>query len=690
MAKIPPHIVDEIMQTTRIEEVIGEFVQLKKSGSNYKGLSPFTDEKTPSFMVSPAKQIFKCFSTSKGGTAVTFLMEKEHYSYPEALRWLAKKYNIEVPEDQPATAEELAAQTEKESLYIINDFAKDYFADIMTNDDEGKAIGLSYFQERGFRPETIKQFELGFCPNKGDAFTHAAKGKGYKSEFLEKVGLVKNKDGRQFDFFRGRVMFPIHSVSGRVLGFGGRTLRSDKNVAKYFNSPESPIYHKSDILYGLYFAKGDIIKYDNCYLCEGYTDVISLNQAGLTNVVASSGTSLTKEQIKLVRRFTSNITILYDGDAAGIKASFRGIDLILEEGMTVKVVLFPEGEDPDSYALNHTSEELSQYVTAQAQDFVTFKTQILLEDAGNDPIQKAKLIQEVVRSVGLIPDAITRSVYVKEIAKLFDISEEVVGTEIAKSRGQKLEQDQKKAFSDQQRAQRTQNTSPKPAQGPSSMDEPPPEFYEEMHNASMGIEATPAIEEVPKNPGKLSHYDYIEYSLIRVMIKYGSLALETKQRTKEGKEEIVETSVVELICHELHKDELTFRHPLYQKIHQQILDGISEKTLYQASYFLRQEDRKIVEFVSHLEAEQHEISPNWMDKHKIITLGEKEKLCALVIESVYSFKQLKVEERIDAIREELKNLVGDDGSKMNDLISEQIFLERIKATLAQKLNRIIL
>ena len=358
MSKIPPHIIDEIMQTSRIEDVIGSFVNLKRAGSSLKGLSPFTDEKTPSFVVSPAKQIFKCFSTGKGGTVVSFLMEKEHFSYPEALKWLANKYNIAIPEDRESTAEELAIMNERDSLYIINDFARSHFLKQMHESEEGKAIGLSYFEERGFRKDIIEKFQLGYCLNKGDDFTKAALEKGYKLEYLEKVGLVKSKDDRHFDFFRGRVMFPIHSVSGRVLGFGGRTLITDKKIAKYFNSPESLIYNKSEILYGLYFAKGDIIKYDNCFLCEGYTDVISLHQAGLVNVVASSGTSLTKDQIKLIRRYTQNITILYDGDSAGIKASFRGIDLILEEGMNVKVVLFPDGEDPDSFAKKSSTSEL--------------------------------------------------------------------------------------------------------------------------------------------------------------------------------------------------------------------------------------------------------------------------------------------------------------------------------------------
>jgi DNA primase len=432
MSKIPPHIVDEVMQTARIEEVIGEFVSLKRAGSNLKGLSPFTDEKTPSFVVSPAKQIFKCFSTGKGGTVVTFIMEKEHFSFPEAIRWLADKYGIQIPEDAPESAEQIAATTERESLFIINEFAKEHFKERLHNSEEGNAIALSYFEERGFRKDIIQKFQLGYCLNSGDDFTKTSLGKGYKLEFLEKVGLVKSKDERHFDFFRGRVMFPIHSVSGRVLGFGGRTLFTDKKIAKYFNSPESPIYNKSEILYGLYFSKGDIIKYDNCFLCEGYTDVISMYQAGIQNVVSSSGTSLTKDQIKLIRRYTNNVTILYDGDAAGIKASFRGIDLILEEGLNVKVVLFPDGEDPDSYSKKASSEELETYIKEHTQDFISFKSDILLKEGEKDPIKLAELIKDIAHSVALIPDQITRTVYMQQISTRFGISEQVVAGELMK------------------------------------------------------------------------------------------------------------------------------------------------------------------------------------------------------------------------------------------------------------------
>ena len=418
---IPREIIDDILYTARIEEVIGEFVQLKRAGSNLKGLSPFTDEKTPSFMVSPAKQIFKCFSTGKGGNVVSFLMEYEHFSYPEALRWLADRYNIEIPEDKQKTKEQLAELNERESLGIINEFARDTFVDNLWNKDEGKAIGLSYFLERGFSEDTIKKFELGFSSEQFDGFTKIALDKGYNKEHLLACGLTKEKNDKIFDFFRGRVMFPIHSISGKVLGFGGRTLKTDKKVAKYFNSPESKLYNKSKILYGLFFSKNAIIKNDRCFLVEGYTDVISMHQAGVENVVASSGTALTKEQIKLIKRYTNNVTILYDGDAAGIKASFRGIDLILEEGLTVKVVLFPEGDDPDSYSKKVSNEELKEYIENNSKDFLIFKTEILLGESKGDPIIKSKLIHDIIDSIALIPDEITRSLYIRECANQFEM-----------------------------------------------------------------------------------------------------------------------------------------------------------------------------------------------------------------------------------------------------------------------------
>lgn len=649
MSKIPVHIIDEIMQNARIEDVIGGFVHLKRAGSNLKGLSPFTDEKTPSFVVSPAKQIFKCFSTGKGGTVVSFLMEKEHFSYPEALKWLANKYNIAIPEERESTAEELALLNERDSLYIINEFAKNHFVQQLIESNEGKAIGLSYFEERGFRKDIIEKFQLGYCLNKGDDFTNAALEKGYNLEYLEKVGLVKSKDERHFDFFRGRVMFPIHSISGRILGFGGRTLQTDKKIAKYFNSPESLIYNKSEILYGLYFAKGDIIKYDNCFLCEGYTDVISLHQAGLINVVASSGTSLTKDQIKLIRRYTQNITILYDGDAAGIKASFRGIDLILEEGMNVKVVLFPNGEDPDSFAKKSSTSELEEYIQKNTQDFISFKADILLGESNNDPLKKSELIRDVIHSVSLIPNSITRSVYVQQISVLFSIDESIVSNELLRIRkGVVLKQ----------------------------VDAP------ELKDLPIEKQAPVEVETVIKSD---ESYTYHEFEIIRLMVKYGTLEIIQKNNLEE-----INLSVIEFICQEITRDELSFQNSLFAKIFAMYLDGLSENTLFSASYFKRLEDQEIVALVSDIESNEYELSNRWLTKYKIETRTEMDQLYEAVVESVYHFKAKNIDFKIKEIQNELSNNSALSEEEMLILLAEQMNYERVKRVFADKLGRIIL
>lgn len=650
MSKIPPHIIDQIMQTSRIEEVIGEFVQLKRAGSNLKGLSPFVDEKTPSFIVSPAKQIFKCFSSGKGGTVVSFLMEKEHFSYPEALRWLANRYSIEIPEETAPTAEELADKNERDSLFIINEFAKNHFQHNLHETEEGKAVGLTYFEERGFRKDIVEKFQLGYCLNVSDDFTKSALEKGYKLEFLEKVGLVKTKDDRHFDFFRGRVMFPIQSITGRVLGFGGRTLFTDKKIAKYFNSPESIIYNKSEILYGLYFAKGAIVKYDECLLCEGYTDVISMHQAGIENVVSSSGTSLTKEQVKLVKRYTQNLTILYDGDAAGIKASFRGIDLILEEGMNVKVVLFPDGEDPDSFSKKTSASELEQYIKEHRQDFITFKASILLSDGNNDPLKKSELIREIVHSVSLIPDQITRSVYVKEIARQFEISESIISNELIKLR---------------------KNTIAKQIQEPELKDIP---IEKQIDPFSQIPDVTPQTE----------NYLY-EEELIRILLRFGTreIVIPETQINSENK-----TSIIELVIHELHQDELTFVHPLYQKIYSIFAEGISENTLYSTSYFKKIEDQEIVSFVSDIESRDIELSHNWISQHSIFTKSESDNLYQTVMSAVYNFKYNKVDEHITKLKKSFQSGELSDEDVLL-IMAEQMAFEKVKKVLSDKLGRII-
>lgn len=652
MSKIPPHIVDEIMQTALVEEVIGDFVQLKRAGSNLKGLSPFTDEKTPSFVVSPAKQIFKCFSTGIGGTVVTFLMEKEHFTYPEALRWLADKYGINIPAPREQTKEELEQISEKESLFVINDFANQHFQKNIQSNKEGKAIGLSYFLERGFTQDTIDQFQLGYCLDVSDDFTKAALKKGYKLEYLTKVGLTKQKEDYTFDFYRGRVLFPIHSISGRVLGFGGRTLKNDKKVAKYYNSPESPIYNKSEILYGLYFSKGAIIKYDECLLCEGYTDVISMFQSGVENVVSSSGTSLTREQIRLVKRYTKNLTILYDGDAAGIKASFRGIDLILEEGLNVQVVLFPDGEDPDSFAKNHSLTEIQEMISSKKQDFISFKASVLMDGSENDPIQRSKLIREVVQSVALIPDQITRSVYVQEIAKKFEINENTISNELIKLLRARLTKEQtgSRAFqSPARQPQQEQN-----AQG----------------------------ETVPKKRPPAFEY---ELDLIRLMLLFGTREIVIADESEEKQA----TSVIELIYDELIQDDLKFENPLCKMIFEEFERNLKNQILLSTSYFKNLENQKIVSFVSHLQSSDIELSYNWVDKYKIVTKSEGDDIYKSVMNSIYNFKYHKVDEVILNIKSRIKSSSGKD-EDMLDLLAEQMSYEKIKKSLSDKLGRIII
>ena len=422
--------VDLVFETARLEEVIGDFVQLKKSGSNFKGLSPFSNEKTPSFMVSPAKQIWKDFSSGKGGNVVSFLMEHEHFTFPEAIKFLAKKYNIEVEETQQ-TNEQKEAASLRESIYAVTDFAQSFFSKMLTETEEGKNIGLSYFQERGFSAESIDRFHLGYSPDQWDAFTKAALGAGFQDEFLLTSGLTIQKGEKQFDRFKGRVIFPIHSMSGRVMGFGGRILKQDKQAAKYINSPESEVYQKSKVLYGLYQAKQHIAKESNCYLVEGYTDVIQMHQAGIQNVVSSSGTALTPDQVRLVRRLTNTITLLFDGDAAGLRAAMRGVDIILEAGMQVSICTFPDGEDPDSFVRNHQLTEVKQFLENNTMDFIQFKAKLLAEEGKNEPIRKAETIREIVHSISIIPDAIRRELYIQSCASLMDISEDVLFSTLA-------------------------------------------------------------------------------------------------------------------------------------------------------------------------------------------------------------------------------------------------------------------
>ncbi|MCD8185343.1 MAG: DNA primase [Rikenellaceae bacterium] len=484
--------VDRIFAAANIVEVVGDFVTLKKKGVNYQACCPFHNEKTPSFVVSPTKGLFKCFGCGKGGNAVTFIMEHEGISYPEALKWVAKKYGIEVQERE-LTPEDQKKNDDRESMMVVSSFAADYFKTVLHSDEEGRAVGLSYFQERGFTAATIEKFHLGYCPTKGDAFTKTALKEGYQERYLIDTGLsIQRENGTWYDRFTGRVIFPIHSVSGRIVAFGGRTLRTDKKTAKYVNSPESEIYHKSHILYGLYQAKKAISQEDCCILVEGYTDVISMHQSGVENMVASSGTSLTEGQIKLIARFSKNITVIYDGDAAGIKASLRGIDLILKEGLNVRVVLLPDGEDPDSFARSHSAAELKEYIAENEQDFISFKAKLLMRESSTDPLKRAALITDIVDSISVIPEAITRSVYIKECALLMQIDEQVLVQEVRRKRRDNTFSPEEKAFF--QRRERVEKKLP---------------------------QSFP--ETVPESPSSMgsAHYE-LERELIGYLLRYGT------------------------------------------------------------------------------------------------------------------------------------------------------------------------
>ncbi len=567
---ISKNTIDTVFETARVEEVIGDFVQLKRAGSNLKGLSPFSNEKSPSFMVSPVKQIWKDFSSGKGGNAVAFLMEHEHFSYPEAIRYLANKYNIEVEETEQ-TDEEKEQANEKESMYLVSEFAQKYFHNTMLNTDEGQAIGYSYFKERGFNAETIKKFGLGYSPETWDAFSKEALGKGYKAEYLEKTGLsILREDGRHTDRFRGRVIFPIQSMSGRVLGFGGRILGHDKKVAKYLNSPESDIYHKSKALHGIYHAKQAIAKQDNCYLVEGYTDVIQLHQAGVENVVASSGTALTPDQIRLINRLTKNITVLFDGDAAGLRASIRGIDLILEEGMNVKVCSFPEGEDPDSFAKKSTHDELVAYLDKNAKDFIQFKASLLVDEAKNDPVKKAGLIRDMVTSIAKIPDRIQREVYIQECARIMDISEQVLTSTLAQL-VQKDIADAGKKLKEQQKAQAMQ----------------------------------PVEQAVQQPRENINIQDALERKIIEILLLYGSTEQDFEDvyiKYDEFGKEYEETEhktfkVYERIYLNLQEDEIEFTNPVFKDLYKAVID-----------YYLSQEEFSVDAFLNTLPPELQSVA----------------------------------------------------------------------------------
>jgi DNA primase len=648
---IPQDNISQIMEAARIEEVVGDFVRLKKRGVNLLGLCPFHDEKTPSFTVSPVKGIYKCFGCGKAGNAVRFVMDHEQYSYPEALRYLAKKYNIEI-EEKEQSPEELRAANEKESLYIITQFAAGFFHKALNESQEGKAIGLSYFKERGFDTATIEKFQLGYSPDEWDAFTKAAIDAGYQKNLLEKTGLtiVKEND-RQFDRFKGRVMFPIHNASGRVVGFGGRTLKNDKKTAKYINSPESDIYQKSKVLYGLYQAKRAISQEDNCYLVEGYTDVISLYQQGVENVVASSGTSLTEGQIKLIKRYTPNITILYDGDEAGIKASFRGMEMILESGMQVKVVLFPDGEDPDSYARKLQKDDFRQYIEQNAQDFIRFKTTTLSKSIKNDPGEKARLIRETIETIARIPDAIARSVYLRECSDLIGVDEKVLITELNKLRRSKLNKQAREST-------------------------PPPPSYPDYDNL---IPEPVAPKQV--DPTSETNWEMQEKDLLRILIKHGRETVNVEYESDEGPERIP-TQVDSLIIQELQNDQIVMEHRIHAKIFNKYVELLNEGEVPNEAYFVHHEDEEISNLAIDIVSSRYDLG-NWESKNIFTTL-EEDQLLRSVEKYLYYYKFTKVKQMIKAVQRKLQQELPE--TEMNQLLQRQNGLIQAKMVLAQRLG----
>jgi len=640
--------IDRIMQAAEITEVIGDFVSLKKRGVNYLGLCPFHNEKTPSFTVSPSKGIYKCFGCQKGGNVVNFIMDHEHLTYPEALKYLARKYHIEV-EEREETPEEIKLKNERESLLILTSYAQKYYSRILVEQLPGQTIGLSYLKERGIRRDTIDKFQLGYSLDKRDAFTLEAGKNGYKKEFLIKTGLTIEKGDQLYDRFWGRVMFPIHSLSGRVIGFGARTLRSDPKAAKYLNSPESDIYHKSSSLYGLYFARQSLVREDKCFLVEGYTDVLSFYQSGIENVVASSGTALTEDQIRLIRRFTRNVTIVYDGDPAGIKASLRGIDLVLEQGMHVRVVPLPEGEDPDSFARSHSSSELLEYISANEQDFITFKTKLLSENIGNDPVKKANLISEVVRSVAQIPDQIERTVYLQECSTLMGVSEEILFAETARTRRRGREQS---------RRNRDYRTGEIKASAP-------------RQGASVQNEESRAEEK----------------EIIRLILLFGDEILYESQVSP--KDDPTPVRVSEFFLSEFENDNLEFSHPVYKRIFSEFKKIWDKKDINHQTFFINHPDPAISSIAIDLISPSHELSRIHAKQGAYIRT-EASMLKKVVPETLISFRTRMVKQLIGDIDQEIKSCQkkGDMDSIL-PLLEKRKQLNQLRKQLSKDLKRII-
>ena len=648
--------IDTVFETARVEEVIGDFVQLKRAGSNYKGLSPFSDERSPSFMVSPVKQIWKDFSSGKGGNSVAFLMEHEHFTYPEAIRYLAKKYNIEIEETEQ-TDEEKANTDVRESMYLVSEFAKGYFHDILLNSDEGKAIGYSYFKERGFTHETIKKFGLGYSPESWDAFTKEALGKGYKLEFLDGTGLTIVKDDKQFDRFKGRVMFPIQSMSGRTLGFGGRILTNDKKAAKYLNSPESDIYHKSKVLYGIFQAKQAIAKQNNCYLVEGYTDVIQFNQSGIENVVASSGTALAPDQIRLINRLTKNITVLFDGDAAGLRASIRGIDLILEEGMNVKVCTFPDGEDPDSFAKKTSYEELTSYLEENAKDFIQFKASLLMNEAKNDPIKKADLIRDMVVSISKIPDRIQREIYIQECSRIMDISEQVLVSTLA----QLVQKDVVEVGKKQKTEQKA---------------------FEVVRN-----ETNEPLEKIDILYG-------LERKVIEILLLYGNVEDEFEDVLMKANEEgeVVMVSeknnykVYQRIYLSLQEDEVELANPLFRDIYNDLVNYFLQHETFNVEHYLMHLQPEFAREVTDILMEDERMTLHNWEAQNIIVKQKSESVTQYVSETILTIRWFLVDKIIEELKAGIKTEPEVDNS---EILSMAMDYYKLINSFSTKLGRVM-
>lgn len=651
---ISKNTIDQVFETARVEEVIGDFVQLKKSGTNYKGLSPFSDERTPSFMVSPVKQIWKDFSSGKGGNVVAFLMEHEHFSYPEAIKYLAKRYGIEIEETEQSTEEKEQA-SERESLYLINEFARDYFKDTLFHTEGGKAIGLTYFKERGFSTQTIEKFQLGYGLDQWSAFTDEALKNGYQLSYLEKTGLTIVKGEKQFDRFKGRVLFPIHSLSGRVLGFGGRILTQEKNAAKYLNSPESEVYHKSKVLYGIYYAKQAIAKEDNCYLVEGYTDVIQMHQAGIENVVSSSGTTLTSEQIRLIQRLTKNITLLFDGDAAGLRASLRGVDLILEQGLNVKICTFPEGEDPDSFSKNNSLETVTLYLSENAKDFISFKASLLAAEAKDDPIKKAETIRDMVLSISKIPDTIKQEVYIKECSKIMDISEEVLFSNLA----QLLQKERREA------SKNARKSSPE-------------------------MEVVPAAK---NNVEKVDVQFQLEQKIIQLLLLYGNneenfeeLLIETSEENKiiETLEQVT-SKVFEKIYLDLQEDEIEFTNAIFKELYYSVINTYHQEGAIKLDQFINSLPQEVSTMASSIlmEDEKHQLH-HW--ERKDIFVKEKNAgVSQMVTETILNLRRYLISKKI----EELGKQVNQKEEFAEQVLQEIVGYISLKKLLSEKLNRVL-